>query len=238
MRSVTFYTIITGFIVIVVSLGIIYWDPNSVPFVFIGAVQACLMLSLVWHNLSKNPELDILGVNIEPENDRETIVAKSAFTKPVRNSKRPVVEGKPTWKWRFLKRGRKVECKKAPSKLKISFDIVNRGGSGITVHEVRYKELDSKKGLEEIIPLFGEGNERKYLKEKERISESFRFPHHDSNLQKGNFRFIVTLFTYVKEKQFLLWVEVSEDKKIIKWWRMEPAPTISSIREWIGRKFE
>jgi len=235
LRSVTFYSIITGGIIVVVSLVIIWGSPNSIPFVFIGATQACLTLSLVWYNLSRNPDLGILKVNIEPEDDKGGIVAKDDFVIPVQNSKRPVVEGKPAWKRLLLKRGRKVECEKTPSKLRISFDIVNRGGSGITIHEVRYKLLNSGEKFV-IIPLFGEGKERKYLKEKERITESFRFPWHGNNLQKGTYRFRLALFTYIQEKRVELLVEVSEDKKVIKWWQWKTY--LTTLREWIREWIE
>lgn len=230
------YSILIGIVVVIVSLIVISLYPDSTPFIFIGGMQACFTLALVWYNLFRRPDLDILGINIEPEDDRGNVVAKDNFTKPVRGMRRPVVEGEPAWKWSALKSGYKLECQKAPSKLRITFDVVNQGGSGTTVHEIRYKQHKPEEKFGEIIPLLEKGEKRKYLREGERITAGFKFPWGDANLQDGNYIFTITLITYDKEKQISLRVEISENKNVIKWWRWE-IPTIR-FSEWIRRRFE
>jgi hypothetical protein len=118
----------------------IEWEDlvDYLPVMVIGLMQVLLSIALVWYNLSRNPELKILGPDIQPEDEGRT-VARENHVAGVRFRDRIVEIVRPDTTGPWWRRQSQVVCWKMPSNLRLLFDIANVGLSGITVHDYGFE---------------------------------------------------------------------------------------------------
>ena len=215
MRKATLWLIIIGTAVLIIFVALPFILRNVVsmewgevldylPFILVGLIQILLSIAVVWYNFLRNPELRILGPDIQPERDGAT-VALPKYIQRVRFMDKTVEIVKPEPVGPWWKRMSKVECGEMPSKLRFIFDIANVGLSGMTVHDYSFERLidgEWQSGL--IVALFSESyahlpeypvedqnitrvkhEKRVYLEAHERMTDVFDFPWDNSALSKG-----------------------------------------------------
>jgi len=220
-RTINLISAIFGFIILPMIAFYLYRSfPPFLPHIVVGFIQAILTLAIINYRYSQNPDLKILSFNIEPENDKQEIIAKKEFLKPV-DGKRPI--GEPKFRWNFCRprRIRYIECESRPFFFRVAFDVTNLGLVGVMVHEFRYKELKPNESSQFIKSIYGsEGKERKYLRPQERITLDFHYPRNNTPLKNKKYEFSVTVYAATKSIKKTLSVDISSDLKTISWtWR-------------------